>query len=126
MARRALPYRSIRPTSLPASTRVLGTSSNILPPTVGIVGKGITGQTAGKNPAEFGKLPPAVRAAIGGPLGLLIGADLDFGDIALRIGAAVIGVAFVIAGGFLIVKESQGTAIGKAIGAGAGAISGKA
>lgn len=125
MARRALPYRSVRPTSLPASTRVLGTSGNILDPGR-IVGPIVTGRGAGKNPADFGNLPAPVRAAIGGPLGLLIGADLDFGDIALRIGAAVIGVAFVIAGGFLIVKETQASAVGKAVGQGIGAISGKA
>lgn len=125
MTRRALPYRAVRPTTLPASTRVLGTSGNILDPG-GIVGPIVTGRGAGKNPADFGKLPAPVRAAIGGPLGLLVGADLDFGDIALRIGAAVIGVAFVIAGGFLIVKETQASTIAKTVGGVIGGVRGKA
>jgi len=104
-----LPYSAQSAKALPAST-----VSGIFPP-IGIVGKGITGQTAGKNPAEFAKLPPAVKAGLLGPLGLLIGADLDLVDVALRLGAGVIGVALVIAGGFLIVKEQQAGLIGNVV-----------
>jgi hypothetical protein len=50
-----------------------------------------------------------------GPLGMLIGADLDLVDVALRIGAGVIGVALLIAGGFLIVKEQQAGLIGNVV-----------
>lgn len=124
MARR-LPYSAQSARFLPASQRPLGTVGNILDPG-GIVGPIVTGRGAGKNPADFADLPPAVKAGLLGPLGLLIGADLDITDLILRIGAAAIGVAFLIAGGFLIVKETQATTIAKTVGGVIGGVRGKA
>jgi hypothetical protein len=102
-----LPFSAQRAKALPAST-----VSGIFDPI--IIGPGVNAPAA--NPAQTIRDAPApVRAALLGPLGLLIGADLDLVDVALRIGAGVIGVALLIAGGFLIVKEQQAGLIGNVV-----------
>jgi hypothetical protein len=98
MATRALPARVSATTVLPSSSGI------------------ITG-----NPASGGVVgaardaPAIVRAGLVGPLGLLLGADMDLGELALRIAAAVVGVALIIAGGFMLVQQAKGSAIGKGI-----------
>ena len=119
MAARALPARAPASTVLPSSARVLG---QISPPIGIITGNPSTGGAVG----AFRNAPAPVRALLGGPLGLLLGADLDLGELALRIGALVVGVALIIAGGFLVVKEAEGSALGRGIAAAAATAKGAA
>jgi len=105
-----LPFSAQRATALPASQVGGIINPIIIGPPIGAPGR----------PGSDASRTAAIASL--GPLGLLIGADLDFVDVALRIGAGIIGVAFIVAGGFLLVKEYETSTIAKAVG---GAIGGK-